>query len=114
MKRDAVIFWSAITLAAIGLVSGFLQRGLASLQGFIIPVVMILLLFLLYKYPPGRLGAGRGRQHRKVKPSQKTMAKVAGIRKSQPPTAAKRKTYPFRVIEGSKGKNDDEQLPKYH
>lgn len=113
MKRDAVVFWSAIVLAAFGLIWGFRLKGLASLSGFIIPAIMFLALFLLYKFPPGRYRKSGSRSNVKVKPSPKTMAKVGGVRKSQPP-AGKRKTYPFRVIEGSKGKNDDEQLPKYH
>ncbi|MDT3427455.1 hypothetical protein J2Z22_003018 [Paenibacillus forsythiae] len=115
MKRHALIFWSAVLLAVFGVVSGLIEEGLRSLSGFIIPVALFLVLFLLYKFPPRRFaGSSRRRQSKiKVKPSQKTLAKVAGMRKSQPP-AGKRKTYPFRVIEGSKGKNDDEQLPRYH
>ncbi|NGM81646.1 hypothetical protein G5B47_04380 [Paenibacillus sp. 7124] len=113
MKRHALIFWSAILLAVFGLVSGLAAEGLYSLRGFVIPVLLFLVLYLLYKFPPRRYAASGRRSRIKVKPSQKTMAKVAGMRKSQPP-AGKRKTYPFRVIEGSKGKNGEEQLPKYH
>ncbi|WP_025691599.1 hypothetical protein [Paenibacillus zanthoxyli] len=115
MKWHALIFWSAVLLAVFGLVSGLAADGLSSLSGFVIPVALFLVLYLLYKFPPRRYaGSGSRRQPKiKVKPSQKTLAKVAGMRKSQPP-AGKRKTYPFRVIEGSKGKNEDEQLPRYH
>ncbi|BCG60108.1 hypothetical protein [Paenibacillus sp. URB8-2] len=113
MKRHALIFWSAVVLAVFGLASGLARFGLSSLRGFIVPVVLFLVLYLLYKFPPRRFAASGSRSKIKVKPSQKTLAKVAGMRKSQPP-AGKRKTYPFRVIEGSKGKNEEEQLPKYH
>jgi len=42
------------------------------------------------------------------------MDKVSGISKSSSsPASAKKKNYPFQVIEGKKGKNDD-QMPKYH
>lgn len=107
MNRDALIFWSAISLAGIGFMSG----GLHSLTRLIVPLVLCAVLFLLYKYPPRRFARG-GSPKTKVKPSPRTMAKVAGLRKNQS-ASGKRKSYPFQVIEGSKGKND-EQLPKYH
>ncbi|MFD2879406.1 hypothetical protein ACFTAO_31080 [Paenibacillus rhizoplanae] len=76
------------------------------------PLILLGLLYYAYKIAPGRMGGGPGRPRTKVKPSAKTMSKVAGIRKTTG-SPGKRKSYPFQVIEGSKGKNDD-QLPKYH
>lgn len=79
---------------------------------YLIPVLVIGVVFLLYKYQPNR----QSRQNKpKVKPSRKTMEKVANsARKSTSgPAAKKHKNYPFQVIEGQKGKNDD-QTPKYH
>ncbi|AIQ59786.1 hypothetical protein [Paenibacillus borealis] len=112
MIRHALIFWISIALAALGLVTQFMARGLSALSIFILPALLLALLYYAYKVLPGRVAGGSGRSRTKVKPSAKTMSKVAGIRKTQA-SPGKRKTYPFQVIEGSKGKNDD-QLPKYH
>ncbi|GGF77011.1 hypothetical protein GCM10010912_22640 [Paenibacillus albidus] len=112
MFRHALIFWISVTLAVIGLVTGVMNYGLGSLSFLIFPLLLIGVLFYAYRIAPGRSPRGGGSKV-KVKPSQKTMAKVAGLRKTQTPASGKRKTYPFQVIEGSKGKND-EQLPKYH
>jgi len=112
MNRHALIFWSAVLLAVFGLVDGLVNYGLRSLSGLIVPLIMVVLFFLLYKYSTRGMTNRGVRSKAKVKPSQKTMAKVAGLRKTQA-SSGKRKSYPFQVIEGSKGKNDD-QLPKYH
>ena len=112
MIRHALIFWSAVLLAVIGLVDGVVNYGLRSLTSLIVPLLLCVVLFLLYKYPPRGFANNSSRSKTKVKPSAKTMAKVAGLRKSTA-TSGKRKSYPFQVIEGSKGKNED-QLPKYH
>lgn len=69
-------------------------------------VLVFAVIFLLYKYLPGQ-----SNRTPKIKPSVRTMAKTANARKQQ--TTGKRKAYPFHVIEGSKGKNEEEQ-PKYH
>lgn len=111
MIRHAIIFWSAILLSVFGFADAILIRGdWSRLSEILIPVLLIAIVYYFYKKGSFRT-ASRGTQV-KVKPSQKTMAKVAGLRKSQP-APAKRKSYPFQVIEGSKGKNDD-HLPKYH
>ncbi|NQX44996.1 hypothetical protein HQN87_06610 [Paenibacillus tritici] len=112
MIRHALIFWITTALAVWGLVVDLMVRGIAALSFFIFPLVLLALLYYAYKVAPGRMGGGPGRPRTKIKPSAKTMSKVAGIRKTQG-VPSKRKSYPFQVIEGSKGKNDD-QLPKYH
>lgn len=111
MIRHALIFWSAILLAVIGLVDGVVNFSFSSLTRWMVPLILFAVLYLLYKYPPRKF-ANSSRSKTKVKPSQKTMVKVAGLRKSHA-SSGKRKSYPFQVIEGSKGKNDD-HLPKYH
>ncbi|NUU62578.1 hypothetical protein [Paenibacillus agri] len=110
MNRHALIFWSAILLAAFGLVYSIIDSDWGALSELIIPVLLIAVIYYFFK-KRAFSGSPRGSKI-KVKPSQKTMAKVAGIRKSQA-SPGKRKSYPFQVIEGSKGKNDD-HLPKYH
>ncbi|MDO7905182.1 hypothetical protein Q5741_01980 [Paenibacillus sp. JX-17] len=105
MIRQAVIFWGSIILAVIGLIDS--PQFLTTL---IIPVVLLAVVFLLYKYPPSR---GRSKQP-KVKPSARTMAKVAESRKTSSSASKRRKEYPFYVIEGHKGKQEDDNIPKYH
>lgn len=112
MIRHALIFWISVSLAVIGFVIGILISPFQTLSLLILPLV--LLAIVLYAYKRGASGPMRSRSGSKikVKPSQKTMNKVAGVRKSNT-TSGKRKSYPFQVIEGNKGKNDD-HLPKYH
>lgn len=114
MIRHALIFWVSMAFALLGLVTGLMTSVFETLKVFIFPLVLFGLLYYAYKMSPAGKTYGSGRKHDKVKvkPSQKTMSKVAGVRKSQT-VPGKRKNYPFQVIEGSKGKNDD-QLPKYH
>ncbi len=98
-----------MVLVAIGVVQGLLSNWLS----LIIPLVLIALVYVLYKYPPKRFRRGP-----KVKPSARTAAKIAASqrRSAAAPRSSsdgKRKHYPFQVIDGNKGKND-EDLPKYH
>ncbi len=107
MRKQGIIFWVVLGLAAIGIVNSMLAGGLLN---WLIPVVLVGIVFLLYKFPPAKYRS----KSPKVKPSAKTMAKVAKTapqRRSD--STPKRKSYPFQVIEGHKGKNDDGQ-PKYH
>ncbi|OKP95819.1 hypothetical protein [Paenibacillus sp. P46E] len=113
MIKHALIFWITVSLAVLGVVTQFMMFGFRALTSLIIPLLLLGIVFYAYRSAKSGYGQGPGRSKTKVKPSQKTMAKVAGLRKTQPATTGKRKTYPFQVIEGSKGKND-EQLPKYH
>lgn len=112
MIRHALIFWITVSLAVLGFVKGILDQPFSTLSFLIFPLVLLAIIYYAYKKGPGRYARSRGGSKVKVKPSQKTLSKVAGVRKSQSSTS-KRKSYPFQVIEGSKGKNDD-QLPKYH
>ncbi|XEC92864.1 hypothetical protein AB6A23_15875 [Paenibacillus tarimensis] len=83
-------------LAAVGLVVMLIQNP----GGFFIPVIVLGLIFLLYKFPPSRLRSqvADRRSSKRQQPSAK-------------PKSA-RKNIPFRVIEG--GKDDDDDVPKYH
>lgn len=112
MIKHALIFWITVSLAVLGLVTNFMIIGFRSLTPLIIPLLLLGIVF--YAYRANSLGSvrGAGRPRVKVKPSQRTMSKVAAMRGTEG-SSSKRKTYPFQVIEGSKGKND-EHLPKYH
>ncbi|WMT42604.1 hypothetical protein RE628_09910 [Paenibacillus sp. D2_2] len=108
MKKQAIVFWALIALAAFGIIDGLFGRGTTDWMGILIPALIVGIVFLLYKYPPRKYR----RQNPKVKPSARTMSKLAAERRSAS-SGQKRKAYPFQVIEGQKGKNDDD-LPKYH
>lgn len=106
MNRHAVIFWLTLALGAYGIVDMLWRGSWGFLMSLLIPVLVFAVIFLLYKYLPGQR-----KRTPKIKPSVRTMAKTVNARKQQ--TTGKRKAYPFHVIEGSKGKNEEEQ-PKYH
>ncbi|ASA23147.1 hypothetical protein [Paenibacillus donghaensis] len=115
MIKHTSIFGISLLLALVGIINAFTSGDYSVFAGLLFPLLLILVLFYVYKIAPGRTASGRGgvsRSKVKVKPSQKTLAKVAGTRKT-PSVSGKRKSYPFQVIEGSKGKNDDQQ-PKFH
>lgn len=114
MIRHTSIFGISLLLALVGIIDAFTSGDYSAFNGMLFPLLLVLVLFYVYKIAPGRAASGSGvsRSKGKVKPSQKTLAKLAGTRKT-PSASGKRKSYPFQVIEGSKGKNDD-QLPKYH
>ncbi|WP_138493051.1 hypothetical protein [Paenibacillus pinistramenti] len=109
MRRHSIIFWTVMVLAAAGLVNTLLSNWIS----FVIPAALIILVFVLYKYPPKRFRRGP-----KIKPSARTAAKMAASQR-RPSSASrsagdgKRKHYPFQVIDGQKGKNDGD-VPKFH
>lgn len=111
MKRlsiQFIVFWIMIALAALGIVLNLFTTE------FLIPVIVVAVVFLLYKFPPSRYSKN---QRPKVKPSKKTAAKMAAKSNTRKSSSAssKKKQYPFQVIEGQKGKNDPpDDTPKYH
>lgn len=107
MKRQAIIFYLTLGLAVFAIIDGLFGRGGMNWISLTIPLLIIGIVFLLYKFPPRKYR----RQQPKVKPSARTMAKLASERRQT--TGNKRKHYPFQVIDGQKGKNDDD-YPKYH
>jgi len=92
-RKMSPLFIVILALVAIGLVS-----QISNPVQLIIPVAVLGVIFLLYKYPPGTVRA---------KPRAKSQQRT-GPMQSKPKT---RKNVPFRVIEGGK---DDDNLPKYH
>lgn len=107
MKKQGIMFWVIVLLVAIGIIDSLFVSHRIPLSSILVPVAVIGIVFLLYKFPPRKYRKAQP----KIKPSARTMAKVAAERK--PVRNEKRKAYPFQVIEGQKGKNDDD-LPKYH
>jgi hypothetical protein len=91
-----------LTLAAIGVVAALLRNPI----DLIIPAVVFGIVFLLYKFPPGRV---RQRNFRAPKPSARDRRKTG----TGSGPGSRRKPLPFRVIEGGRD-DDDENRPKYH
>ena len=85
-----------LTLIAIGIIAKFRE----SPGVLIIPAVVFGIVFLLYKFPPGR----SRREYRPPRPSARERRKTGA--------ASRRKSAPFKVIEG--GRDDDEDRPRYH
>lgn len=104
--KQMLIFWGTMGLAAIGILESL--RTPAGRLFVLIPFALFLVVFLLYKYPPRRY-----RRTPKIKPSQRTIAKAAASKRRPSSSVPKRKDYPFHVIEGKKGKSDDD-TPRYH
>lgn len=89
--------WSIAAVIIIGLaLIGFGRLLWENTSDLLIVIVLVGLVVLLYKYPPKRY-----RHSRPKKPGPTSAARPA-----------KRKTFPFQVINGTKGEDDD--LPKYH
>ncbi|RUS48048.1 hypothetical protein [Cohnella sp. AR92] len=98
-----------IALIAIGIFNRIIH-GASSL---IIPVVLVAIVYLLYKFPPtswrrrGSASSDRAKYRQAaVKSQRRTLAKEREDKN------AKRRNAAFRVIEGNK--NRDEEPPRYH
>ncbi|WP_411343028.1 hypothetical protein ACE3MZ_15385 [Paenibacillus sp. WLX1005] len=122
-------------LALVGLVWGIYRMifmpSTIDWSGIIVTLVLIGILIFAFRSSAFQGGA---RNQPKVKPSARTMAKIKAqqsnyknVSKSSPfaksGTPGKnvsgsggnkpKKNYPFQVIQGNKGK-DDEEIPKFH
>lgn len=131
-----IVFVVAILLSVIGLVKNIYQMifmpATFNWGGLIVTVVILVIAIMLLRSSPAYSGGGR--KQPKIKPSARTMAKVKAqqgnyknVSKASPfaktgsagrsttgsGSSKPKKNYPFQVIQGNKGK-DDEELPKYH
>ncbi|MCD9021344.1 hypothetical protein [Cohnella silvisoli] len=102
--RSRIQPWFAVVLVfmAIGLASR-LYSG--SAQSLIIPLVLVAIVYVLYKFPPTKWR----------NPPQRGRTSTRGPRPDFRRTSAKtdkRRTSPFTVIEGRK--NKDDEPPRYH
>lgn len=91
--------WSAATvvIAALALI------GLAySLNQFLIPILVLGLIFVLYKMAPRK---GQGTSYKTRSASRKP---------ARPSASERRRKAKFRVIEGSKPSDPPEDPPRYH
>ncbi|WP_019004533.1 hypothetical protein [Cohnella laeviribosi] len=96
-----------LVLLVIGLMDSILNG--ISTGRLLIPLVLVAVVFLLYKFPPNRW---------RSKSSEAARFREAAIKSQRrhPPRQtgkSKRKSFPFKVIEGSKNR-DDEPRPPYH
>lgn len=107
MNKQVFIFWIFIALAIVGVAFSIINGDYGTLSTVLVPLIVFGIVLLLYKFPLRRAAD----RTPKIKPSAKTMAKSVSNRKAT--ATKKRKEYPFYVIEGQKGKNNDD-IPKYH
>lgn len=93
--------WNASSIIVIALMAiGFVYMLLINPGSLLIPIIIFGGIFLLYKYPPSSWGGNKN-----PRPYVKQ-------NRTQPQQRPKSRRAPFRVIEG--GKDDDDELPKYH
>lgn len=102
-SRFHPMFYVLLPLAVLGFATQF-ESLLYSLA---IPIAIIAVLFVAYYIMQKRkVGGGRPSGYMRQAPPRQT-------RRSPEKTKPKRQTMPFRVIEGSKNKDDDD-TPRYH
>lgn len=97
-NRQQIMIYIVAILFAIG----FITSVSYNFRQMLIPLSVLAIVFILYKFPPKRYGrygryGGQGYQ-----PGQKKE------------THAKQNKARFRVIEGNKNNGDDDQSPRYH
>jgi hypothetical protein len=100
-QRQQIWFYVFAGLAVLGILNMFRMNPM----GVILPVIVIGVIFLLYKYPPSRWRGTSASNYR-----TKTRGTSDG-RTHQKRTAKRAK---FRVIPGTKRDDDKDNLPKYH
>ncbi|QMV44232.1 hypothetical protein [Cohnella cholangitidis] len=102
--RNRIQPWFAVVLVfmAIGLAARLSQ---GSIESWLIPVLLVAIVFLLYKFPPSRWKNVPTRGRSPVRGSRPE-ARRAGVKSDR------RRTSPFTVIEGRK--NKDDEPPRYH
>jgi hypothetical protein len=75
----------------LGLIAiGIMSQITANPSAYIIPIAVISMVFILYKFPPKRGRTGSGNTKRNAKKAK------------------------FRVIQGNKPDDDNDEKPKYH
>ncbi|MFX3633616.1 MAG: hypothetical protein ACE3L7_25020 [Candidatus Pristimantibacillus sp.] len=93
----AIIIFS---LMGIGLVYMLISNP----GGFLLPIIILGGIFLLYKFPPSTWSTK----------SQSNQQPYVKQNRTKPQQRPKSRRTPFRVINGGKDDNDDDDLPKYH
>ncbi|MBB6676420.1 hypothetical protein H4Q31_03660 [Cohnella lubricantis] len=75
----------------------------------LIPVILVAIVFLLYKFPPSRFRRGFRARSESARYRQTAKSQARHRREAD---KAKRRTATFRVIEGTKPRDDEP--PTYH
>lgn len=92
---------SIIVLALI--LIGVVNVAIFSPWSFLFPIIIVGIILLLYKFPPGQSRNNARTSHAKQQKRHSGTNRQASKPRS--------KTVPFRVIEGGK---DDDDMPRYH
>ncbi|MFC4599214.1 hypothetical protein [Cohnella hongkongensis] len=102
--RNRIQFGFAIVLAlmAIGVITSLLQ---GSVESWAIPLGLVAIVFLLYKFPPNRW-------RKPGRPSRPPVKRPRPDFRSAASKTERRRPSPFTVIEGRK--NRDDEPPRYH
>ncbi|MCU6710162.1 hypothetical protein M6D81_15800 [Paenibacillus sp. J5C_2022] len=104
MRKSGLTVGAIVVLAL--LVIGIVTAMGNNLMAILLPVVIIGGIFLLYKYPPSLMGGKQSGRRQDRGYQQRHKQRNGGKDRSRS------KPMPFKVIEGGKEDNDD--LPKYH
>lgn len=103
-SRFHPMFYVILPLAVLG----FATQFDSILRSFAIPIALVAVLFVLYFFLQKRHARGSRSGFNRGAPRQ-----VRQMHRPPEKLKTKRKTMPFRVIEGNKNRNDDEP-PRYH
>ena len=104
-RRFSPLTWVLLALFAIGVAAQIID----GYQTLLIPIVLIAIVYLLYKFPPSRFRTGFGKRSDAVRYRQTAKTQARHRRDAD---KAKRRTATFRVIEGTKPRDDEP--PTYH
>lgn len=91
-----------IYIVAILFAIGFITSVAYNFRQWLIPLSVVAIVFVLYKFPPKRYGRYGRYGSSGYQPGKKNEPQ------------AKRNKARFRVIEGNKSNGDDDQSPRYH
>jgi hypothetical protein len=104
--RSRIPPWFVIVLVIMGVgLAANLYKGSSS--SLLIPVILVVIVWLLYKFPPSRWK--KPQSHGRSSGSSKNPDIIKANAKAK---AERRRSSPFTVIEGRKNKEDEP--PRYH
>lgn len=104
-RRFSPLAYVLLALFAIGFVNEIIYGA----RTLLIPIILIAIVFLLYKFPPSRFRNGFKGRSNEARYRQAAKGQARNRREAE---KAKTRTATFRVIEGTKPRDDEP--PTYH